>query len=127
MRILSGEIVEVMKNRLQQLDLLMNSLGMEHQQAIVDYATFMVQQYKIQPSEDARQEPKSIARPGVETVIAAIKRLKKTYYMLDEGKLLNDTSALMGQHIMQGKEASKVIDELETTFQTQYEQYLQND
>lgn len=127
MRILSGEIVEVMKNRLQQLDLLMNSLGMEHQQAIVDYATFMVQQYKIQPSEDARQEPKSIARPGVETVIAAIKRLKKTYYMLDEGKLLSDTSALMGQHIMQGKEASKVIDELETTFQTQYEQYLQND
>lgn len=116
-----------MKNRLQQLDLLMNSLGMEHQQAIVDYATFMVQQYKIQPSEDARQEPKSIARPGVETVIAAIKRLKKTYYMLDEGKLLNDTSALMGQHIMQGKEASKVIDELETTFQTQYEQYLHND
>ncbi|MCH8105686.1 MAG: Crp/Fnr family transcriptional regulator [Proteobacteria bacterium] len=115
------------KNRLQQLEVLMSSLGMEHQQAIVDYATFMVQQYKIQPSEDARQEPKSIARPGVETVVAAIKRLKKTYYMLDEGKLLSDTSALMGQHIMQGKEASTVIDELETTFQTQYEQYLQND
>jgi len=104
---------------------LMSSLEAEHQQAVIDYATFMVQQYKIQPAEDTRQEPESIARPATESVIAAIKRLKKTYYMLDTDKLLNQTSAMMAKHIMQGQEASTVIDELETTFQTQYQQYLQ--
>jgi ABC-type uncharacterized transport system involved in gliding motility auxiliary subunit len=122
---LFGRVVDEMKNRLQQLETLMSSLDVEHQQAVVDYATFIVQQYKIHPTEDTKQEPESIARPAAETVIAAIKRMKKTYYMLDPGILLNQTSALMGQHIMQGREASAVIDELESTFQTQYEKYLQ--
>lgn len=114
-----------MKNRFQQLKTIMSSLDVEHQQAVVDYATFMVQQYRDHPTEDKQQEPESITRPAAETVITAIKRLKKTYYMIDTGILLNQTSALMGQHIMQGREASKVIDELESAFQTQYEQYLQ--
>lgn len=116
-----------MKNWLQQLEKLMPSLDVERQQAVVDYATFMVQQYRIPPTEEARQEPESIARPVSETVIAAIKRLKKTYYMLETGILLDQTSALMGQHMMQGREASRVIDELETIFKTQYEQYLHDD
>jgi len=57
-------------------------------------------------------------------VIAAIKRLKKTYPMLDTDIMLNDTSALMGQHILKGREAPKVIDELQSIFQAEYEQYL---
>lgn len=113
-----------MKSRLQQLETIMSSLDVEHQQAVVDYAAFMVQQYKVQPTEDRKQKPESFARPAVETVVAAIKRLKKSYYMLDTGILLNQASALMGQHIMQGREASAVIDELESTFKNQYEQYL---
>jgi len=69
-------------------------------------------------------KPESIERPQQETVIAAIKRLKKTYYMLDTDTMLNQTSALMRQHILKGREASAVIDELQSIFHDQYKQYI---
>lgn len=47
--------------------------------------------------------------------------------MLDRSKLLNETSALMAQHVMQGRSAVEVIDELEVVFQTHYEKVLAED
>lgn len=113
-----------MKNKLRQLKLLLAQLDEDHQQAMVDYATFLVQRYKIKNSIGQGLKPESIARPKQETVIAAIKRLKKTYYMLDTDIILDQTSALMGQHILKGRAASEVVDELQSIFQAQYEQYL---
>ncbi len=113
-----------MKNKLREIKLLLAQLEDSHQQAIVDYADFLVQRYKVENSGDRDLKPESIERPGQETVIAAIKRLKKTYYMLETNTLLNETSVLMGQHILKGREASDVIDELQSIFQTQYKQYL---
>ena len=113
-----------MKNKLREIKLLFAELDDDHQQAIVDYADFLAQRYKVENSGDRDLKPESIERPGQETVIAAIKRLKKTYYMLDTDIILNQTSALMGQHILKGREASDVIDELQSIFQAQYEQYL---
>jgi len=113
-----------MKNKLREIKLLFAQLEASHQQAIVDYANFLVQRYKIDNSGGRDLKPESIERPRQETVIAAIKRLKKTYYMLDTDIMLNQTSALMGQHILKGREASDVIDELQSIFQAQYEQYL---
>jgi hypothetical protein len=113
-----------MKSRKRQLEDLLLKLGREHQQAVVDYATFLVQQYNIQTAVEMGLVPELIARPEQETVIAAIKRLKKTYYMLDTDKLLDETSSLMGQHILRGREASAVIDELQNLFQKYYEKYL---
>ena len=66
-----------MKNINRELKALMSRLGDEHQQAVVDYATFLVQQYNIQTPVEAGLEPEAIARPKRETVIAATKRLKK--------------------------------------------------
>jgi hypothetical protein len=113
-----------MKSKLREIKLLLAELDDDHQQAIVDYATFLVQKYKTGNSGARDLKPESIERPGQETVIAAIKRLKKTYYMLDTDSMLSQTSALMGQHILKGREASDVIDELQSIFQTQYKQYL---
>jgi len=113
-----------MKNKLREIKLLLAQLDEDHQQAIVDYTTFLVQRYKINNSRDKGLKPESIERPEQESVIAAIKRLKKTYFMLDTDIILNETSALMGQHILKGREASDVIDELQSIFQSQYEQYL---
>jgi len=113
-----------MKNKLREIKLLLAQLDDSHQQAIVDYAEFMVQRYKVENSRDRDLKPESVERPEQETVIAAIKRLKKTYYMLDTDIILNQTSALMGQHILKGREAFDVIDELQSIFQAQYEQYL---
>lgn len=60
-------------------------------------------------------------RPAEESVVAAIKRLRRSYPMLDGGTMLHETSALMAAHVLQGREAQAVIDELETLFATRYE------
>lgn len=113
-----------MKNRSQELKALISQLGDEHQRAVVDYATFLVQRYKIQIPVETGLKPVAIARPESESVIAAINRLKKTYYMLDTDGLLDETSSLMGQHILHGQEASTVINELQSLFETKYKHYL---
>ncbi|VAW76335.1 hypothetical protein MNBD_GAMMA15-2402 [hydrothermal vent metagenome] len=66
-------------------------------------------------------EPEHIPAPEDERVIAALKRLSKTYHMLSKNKTLGMTSTLMTQHIMQRREASEVIAELERVFQEEYE------
>ena len=73
------------------------------------------------PREPAK--PKPIPRPEEETVIGAIKRLSETFYMIDRKDLLTETSSLMSAHIMHGRAASEVIDELETLFVTQYKRH----
>ena len=113
-----------MKEQSRELDVLMSQLGDEHQRAVVDYATFLVQQYNIQTPVEAGLEPAAIARPEEESVIAAIKRLKETFYMLDTDSLLDETSSLMGQHILRGREASAVINELQSLFEAKYKKYL---
>lgn len=55
--------------------------------------------------------------------MGAIKRLSLTYDMIDRGTMLNETSALMSAHILQGRAASEVIDELEALFARYYQDY----
>ncbi|MDH5354386.1 MAG: hypothetical protein OEY09_08085 [Gammaproteobacteria bacterium] len=111
--------------RLKQLQIFLSQLSNVHQQSVVDYAGFLVDQYKLEAVTSVDSEPEDIERPSEETVIGAIKRLKQTYYMLDTDTLLNQTSALMGQHLLQGREAVSVIDDLQALFQTQYEEFRQ--
>lgn len=68
-------------------------------------------------------EPDPIPRPSEESVIAAIRRLSRTYHMLDKSTMLHDTSALMSAHILQGRPATEVIDELEALFLGHYERH----
>jgi len=70
--------------------------------------------------------PLDIPRPAQESVVKAVKRLRATYPMLDARKLLNQTSELMTQHVMQGREAKEVIEELEILFRTYYEELVGN-
>lgn len=65
--------------------------------------------------------PLDIPRPTEESVVKAVKRLRATYPMLDARKLLNETSSLMTQHVMQGRDKIEVIEELEILFRTHYE------
>ena len=67
-------------------------------------------------------EPELGPRPQDEKVVAAIKRLSKAYYMLDKSKMLGVTSDLVTQHILQGRDAMEVIDELEQVFADHYRQ-----
>ena len=72
-------------------------------------------------------EPVAIPRPEEESVVKAVKRLAQTYPMLDKSKMLNDTSALVMQHVIQGRDAAEVIDELEIVFQRHYARLKENE
>jgi hypothetical protein len=69
-------------------------------------------------------QPKVLARPEQERVVDAIKRLAESYPMLDKKKLLNQTSGLVAEHVMGGKPARLVIDEMEAAFRRAYEHFL---
>jgi len=66
-------------------------------------------------------EPEAIERPAGESVVAALKRLSKTYPMLDKTEMLSATSDLVAANIMQGTDAVEVVDQLEDIFRGLYE------
>ena len=43
--------------------------------------------------------------------------------MLDRSRMLNETSSLMTQHVIHGRAAGEVIDELEQLFRRHYERF----
>ncbi|WP_455218259.1 hypothetical protein [Kaarinaea lacus] len=100
------------------------SLTREAQDNLSDYAEFLLQRYGVET--ELPVQPLDIPRPQSETVIAAIKRLSQTYPMLNKDNMLHETSGLMAQHLLQGRDAVEVIDELEAIFLRQYNSQLQN-
>lgn len=90
----------------------------EQANMLIEFARFLDHKHGADP---ALQTPQDIARPQEERVIAAIKRLRSTYPMLDPARLLTETSELMSQHLTQGRDAAEIIDELEKAFQSHYE------
>ncbi|MBS4098801.1 MAG: hypothetical protein KGZ83_18420 [Sulfuricella sp.] len=69
------------------------------------------------------QFPLAIPRPAEESVVKALKRLRETYPMLNMDQLLHEASGHMQKHVLQGKPAAEVIDDLETMFSRHYEQF----
>jgi len=61
-------------------------------------------------------EPVDIPRPEEESVIKAIKRLSATYPMVDKENILHPISDLMTSHMISGRSAPDVIDDLENVF-----------
>lgn len=71
-------------------------------------------------------KPVDIPRPETESVIKAIKRLSATYPMVDKETILHPISNLMTSHIIQGRKAPEVIDDLQALFLSEYESQLMN-
>jgi hypothetical protein len=92
--------------------------------SLLDYAEFLYARVE-KTTTSSSPAPADIPRPERESVVKAIKRLAATYPMVDRAKMLNETSVLMSQHVIQGRDAVEVIDELEILFRTHYER-LQN-
>jgi hypothetical protein len=93
----------------------------DQQRTLLEFAEFLASRLPEAESDAPLPEPKDIPRPEQESVIKAMRRLSETYYMLERGPLLNETSALMAQHVMHGRTAVEVIDELEVVFARHYE------
>ena len=96
------------------------SLPKDSQKTLLEFALFL--QSKAPAVSQVPSTPLDIPRPEEESVIAGIKRLNKTYPMIDRSMLLNETSNLMMQHMMSGKAAIDVIDEMEALFEQKYQQ-----
>ena len=112
----------------KQLLAVWDRLGAGERATLLAFAEFLEQRSVmpgLRPSREAPPEvpaPESIERPAQESVVAGLKRLARTYPMLDKSVMLSATSDLVARHIMQGTEPGAVIDELEAIFSEHYRQ-----
>ena len=110
-------------NKVQQkLISIFSDLDENDQNSLMSFAQFLLQ--KAQQEGRLKIEEQiyvAIDRPEEEKVVAAIKRLSSSYPMLPKDSMMNQTAALMSEHILQGRVAHEVIDELEQLFRERYE------
>ena len=113
-----------MKRDAKALADLFNALDQERQQSLFDYAEFLLARGGDAPQEIG--EPLDIPRSENETVVGAIKRLKQTYPMIDSMKVFAVASNLMTEHMVSGREAEEVINEIEALFEETYQKLLRD-
>ena len=107
------------------------ALDKSNQESLMAFAEFL-QTREAESSEFGKHqsnqvsgvvsEPLKIERPESESVIKAIKRLTATYPMVDKENILHPISDLMTAHMLQGRPAKEVIDDLEAVFLKEYNQ-----
>lgn len=115
---------------------LFNKLSGQDAHSLIRFAEFLAGQEHTTTSpavtvaaEDetvvpAIPEPEKIPRPEQERVVDALKRLSNTYPMLDKKRILDKASELVAQHVMFGKPAKQVIDEVEVIFANAYDKFV---
>lgn len=102
----------------------LRTLEPAERETLLAFADFLVERAEPHPREPAvAREPRPAPRPEQESVVGAIKRLSHSYDMLERDVLLHETSALMSAHVLQGRSATEVIDELEALFKRHYRDY----
>jgi hypothetical protein len=89
----------------------------------LDFAAYLSTQQPI-VDKPVLQQPHAIQADENESVVGALRRLSKSYFMLQDHSLLDDATRLMSQHVIQGREALEVIEELEILFSNGYETYV---
>ena len=87
---------------------------------LVDFANYLSRQYPV-VTPPGSEQPLQVPRPVEESVIAAIRRLAKTYPMLDSDNVFSAATTLMTRHIMGQQATVEVIDELEAMFKASYD------
>jgi hypothetical protein len=97
---------------------LFGRLEPQQQDKLIAFAEFLT---GGAPGEAAASAPLAIPRPAGETVTMAIRRLTRTYPMLDRKRLMGEASRFMAQHALEGRPAIEVIDELERVFARHYQ------
>lgn len=93
------------------------------------FAEFLCQQQDAEALDGERADPQppvpeDIPRPDEESVVAAMRRLTRTFPMINRDALLDRATSLMAAHMLQGQPATQVIDKLEALFEEHYKIYL---
>ncbi len=107
----------------KKLLLVFKKLTVIEQENLQAYGEFLLDRHRAKMPQPV-PDPQLIPRGENESVVAAIKRLSASYSMLDKPQLLNESSVLMTQHVMQGRAVDEVLDELETLFYRFYQALL---
>lgn len=107
-----------MKGEEKKLLELFDALAPQQQETLMAFAEFLAA--RTGTAGRASQQPLPISRPESETVVMAVKRLSRTYPILDRRRLVAETSRLMAAHALKGRAAGEVIDELEAVFERHY-------
>ena len=110
----------------QQLTEFFRQLSAADQLTMLAFAEFLAARNSAGNTVISREplvipEPEVIQRPAEESVVAALKRLSKSYPMLDKKEMLSATSDLVATNIMQRTDTAIVVDELEAIFRAHYE------
>jgi len=109
----------------QRLLGLWRRLGPADQASVLAFAEFLGSRtpaVAVEPGAPQEiPDPEPIRRPPQESVVAGLKRLSRTYPMLDKSEMLSATSDIVATHIMKGTEPAAVIDRLEAVFLEHYQ------
>ncbi len=104
----------------QRLQELFASLDGDNRRTLLAFAEFLAARH-VPASADVPVAPRAdLPRPDAESVIAALRRLRETYPMLDSAPLLDAATRLVTAHVLHGRGAAEVIDELEVLFERAY-------
>jgi len=98
---------------------LFERLPSAQQETLIAFAEFL--SARAPDDGGSAAEPLAIPRPEGETVTMAIRRLVRTYPMLDRRKLMAEASQFMARHALEGRSAVVTIDELEAMFARHYQ------
>ncbi|MDH5219368.1 MAG: Crp/Fnr family transcriptional regulator [Gammaproteobacteria bacterium] len=109
----------MMKSEEKKIASLYKKLSEGDRQSLMAFAEFLNSRMAV--VDEPLGEPLNIVATENESVVGALKRLAKMYPMLDKSKMLNDTSVLVSQHVIQGREKTEVIKELEEMFNEHYQ------
>lgn len=109
----------------RRLEKILKQLSSADRESFFAFAEFLLARStdEIQDAPKEEQQPKGIERPVEESVIGAVKRLRENYFMVDPDTLLHETSELMQSHMLKGRPAADVIDDLEQLFDSKYKDY----
>jgi len=109
----------------QRLLAVLHRLGASDQDSVLAFAEFLCSRQPAAVAENRAPQqipdPEPIERPPEESVVAGLKRLARTYPMLDKTEMLSATSDIVATHIMQGSSPAAVIDRLEAIFLEHYQ------
>lgn len=110
----------------QKLAEIFEYLPEQDQKTLMEFAEFLKAKAPV-PKISIDFTPLDIPRPEEESVIGAIKRLTETYPMVERSTMFNETSDLMMQHMMKGRSAIEIIDELEAIFEQKLKELIEGD
>ncbi|MFO1364101.1 MAG: hypothetical protein U1F45_16830 [Burkholderiales bacterium] len=94
-------------------------LDRERRATLVEFAEFLAAR-----GEAPRSAQVATLRPQHETVVHAVRRLNASFPMLGRVRLLQPVGDLLSQHLVDGRDATAVIDDLEALYAAAYAAFL---